>query len=74
MSDNLNLDAKTLTNYAYIQILNDDQLRVICNYCTGSRNHIIYEGDDTRLPDSDWVAELVTHIADKHPSAGVKTT
>jgi len=57
----MQLDSATLSTALYIQrdLLNDNGLLVVCNWC--SKTVVSYE-DQEDMPNQDWIAIMVNHF------------
>lgn len=59
----LNFDAEKIVNFAWIHSGDTGREIVVqCNYCYD----VFYRGIDYKLPESNWLSELGSHIEDNH--------
>lgn len=66
MSSSLNITSTSASKGIYITVKNEDELRIICNWCARS-DHVFYDGPAVDAPEEDWLATAITHLLVNHP-------
>lgn len=58
----INLDANEVAKGLFIRSSGQWRIAACCNYCS----LVFFDGDESHLPDSGWLAEAVPHILAVH--------